>query len=80
MFVDGHHHAQAALDYLGILRPALAPGAVVVLDDVEPGRPVRQAWKRLRATSPQPAFYARQVRRARHARFPHGGSRNGRGA
>ena len=57
VFIDGHHHAQAALGYLATIRPALAPGAVVVLDDVEPGRPVRQAWKRLRATSPQPAVY-----------------------
>ena len=58
VFVDGHHHADAALGYLDTIGPHLAPGAVVVLDDVEPGRPVRQAWKRLRATSPAPAFYA----------------------
>ena len=57
VFIDGHHEAQAALDYLGTIRPALAPGAVVILDDVEPGRPVRQAWNHLRAASPQPAFY-----------------------
>ena len=57
VFIDGHHEPQAALGYLGTLRPALAPGAVVVLDDVEPGRPVRQAWRRLRATSPGPAVY-----------------------
>ena len=58
VFIDGHHQAEAALDYLDTLRPMLAQGAVVVLDDVEPGRPVRQAWTRLRSISPQPAFYA----------------------
>ncbi len=58
VFVDGHHEPQAALGYLGTLADAFAPGAVVVLDDVEPGRPVRQAWRRLRATTPAPAFYA----------------------
>lgn len=58
VFIDGHHEAEAAMGYLDVIRPHLAPGAVVVLDDVEPGRPVRQAWKRLRLTSPAPAFYA----------------------
>ena len=58
VFVDGHHQAQAALGYLSTLADALAPGAVVVLDDVEPGRPVRQAWRWLRETTPAPAFYA----------------------
>ena len=56
VFVDGHHDPAAALGYLGALAGALAPGAVVVLDDVEPGRPVRRAWRRLRTTTP--AFYA----------------------
>lgn len=58
VFVDGHHEPAAALGYLGTVWDALAPGAVVVLDDVEPGRPVRRAWRRLRATTPAPAFYA----------------------
>ena len=58
VFVDGHHEPQAALGYLGTLAGALAPGAVVVLDDVEPGRPVRRAWRHLRQTTPAPAFYA----------------------
>ena len=58
VFVDGHHEPEAALGYLRTLSGALAPGAVVVLDDVEPGRPVRQAWRRLRQTTAAPAFYA----------------------
>lgn len=49
VFVDGHHEAAAALRYVAAVRPHLAPGAVVVLDDVEPTRPVRRAYTRLRA-------------------------------
>ena len=49
VFVDGHHEAAAALAYVATLGPHLAPGALVVLDDVEPGRPVRRAWRALRA-------------------------------
>ncbi|MDT0631056.1 O-methyltransferase [Rubrivirga litoralis] len=49
VFIDGHHEAAAALDYVRTLAPHLAPGALVVLDDVEPGRPVRRAWRALRA-------------------------------
>ena len=49
VFVDGHHEAAAALAYVGTLAPHLAPGALLVLDDVEPGRPVRRAWRALRA-------------------------------
>lgn len=59
VFVDGHHEAEAALAYLATLRGHLADGALVVLDDVEPGRPVREAWNRLRAEAPaEPTFYA----------------------
>ena len=49
VFVDGHHERAAALRYVEAVRLSLAPGAVVVLDDVEPGRPVRQAYAALRA-------------------------------
>ena len=48
VFVDGHHEAAAALAYVETLAPHLAPGALLVLDDVEPGRPVRRAWQALR--------------------------------
>lgn len=49
VFIDGHHERAAALRYVAAVRPSLAPGAVVVLDDVEPGRPVCGAYARLRA-------------------------------
>ncbi len=49
VFIDGHHERDAALSYVEAVRPFLAPGAVVVLDDVEPGRPVRKAYQALRA-------------------------------
>ena len=49
VFVDGHHEAAAALAYARTLGPHLASGALLVLDDVEPGRPVRRAWRALRA-------------------------------
>ncbi|MEM0964507.1 MAG: class I SAM-dependent methyltransferase, partial [Bacteroidota bacterium] len=58
VFIDGHHEAEAALAYLDVIRPALSDGAVVILDDVEPGRSVRQAWLQLRETNPRaPAVY-----------------------
>ena len=56
VFVDGHHEAEAALGYLDVLRPHLADGALVVLDDVEPGRPVRRAWTALKPGGE--SFYA----------------------
>ncbi|WP_420456436.1 class I SAM-dependent methyltransferase [Rubrivirga sp.] len=56
VFVDGHHQADAALGYLDTIRPHLAGGALVVLDDVEPGRPVRRAYRALRDRGP--SFYA----------------------
>jgi predicted O-methyltransferase YrrM len=59
VFVDGHHEAEAALRYLDALRPHLADGALVVLDDVEPGRDVRTAWDALTAgPDAPPSFYA----------------------
>ena len=47
VFVDGHHEEEAALSYVRQIRPHLAPGALVILDDVEPGRPVRRSWQAL---------------------------------
>ena len=63
VFVDGHHEAAAALAYVETLGPRLSDGALVVLDDVEPGRPVRRAWRALRAGAVPalaggPTFYA----------------------
>ena len=48
VFVDGHHERDAALRYVETIRPHVAPGGVVVLDDVEPTRPVRAAYRALR--------------------------------
>ena len=47
VFLDGHHEEEATLAYFDVLHPHLAAGAWVVLDDIEPGRPVRRAWRRL---------------------------------
>lgn len=59
VFIDGHHEAEAALGYLATVEPHLGAGALVVLDDVEPFQPVRQAWRRLRAERPEAVtFYA----------------------
>ena len=53
VFIDGHHEEEAAFAYATQIRARLAPGALVVLDDVEPTRPVRRAWRRLRAAHPE---------------------------
>ncbi|HLT45921.1 MAG TPA: class I SAM-dependent methyltransferase [Rubricoccaceae bacterium] len=47
VFLDGHHEEAATLRYFETIRPHLAPGACVAFDDVEPGRPVRRAWRRV---------------------------------
>ncbi|MEM1054944.1 MAG: class I SAM-dependent methyltransferase [Bacteroidota bacterium] len=47
VFIDGHHEAEATARYVEQIRPHLAPGALVILDDVEPSRPVRKTWRRL---------------------------------
>lgn len=52
VFLDGHHEEAATLRYFGRIAPHLAPGACVVLDDIEPGQPVRRAWKILGAAYP----------------------------
>lgn len=66
VFVDGHHEAEAALHYLGLLDTHLADGALIVLDDVEPGRPVRAAFEQLRASAP--SVYAGKYGLLLHAR------------
>jgi predicted O-methyltransferase YrrM len=47
VFVDGHHEEAATHAYWEMLRPTLPAGACVAFDDIEPGRPVRRAWKRI---------------------------------
>ncbi|GAB5534551.1 MAG: hypothetical protein Rubg2KO_08000 [Rubricoccaceae bacterium] len=53
VFIDGHHEEEAAFAYASSIRSHLAPNALVILDDVEPGRPVRRAWQRLRDVHPE---------------------------
>ena len=53
VFIDGHHEEEAAFAYASSIRPHLAPNALVILDDVEPGRPVRRAWQRLQDAHPE---------------------------
>ncbi|MEM7789074.1 MAG: class I SAM-dependent methyltransferase [Bacteroidota bacterium] len=61
VFIDGHHDPEAALGYLRQVEPHLAEGALVILDDVGPGQPVRAAWRRLRAEREgDPLFFAGQ--------------------
>ncbi len=52
VFLDGHHEEAATLRYFARVRPHLAPGACVAFDDVEPMRPVRRAWRRIRCEHP----------------------------
>ncbi len=47
VFIDGHHEEAATLRYFERIRPLLAPGACVAFDDIEPFRPVRNAWKKI---------------------------------
>jgi predicted O-methyltransferase YrrM len=53
VFIDGHHEEDAAFSYASSIRPYLTSGAFLVFDDVEPGRPVRRAWQRLREAHPE---------------------------
>jgi predicted O-methyltransferase YrrM len=52
VFLDGHHEEAATLRYFDAIRPHLVPGACVLFDDVEPGRPVRRAWRRVLRQTP----------------------------
>ncbi|HEY5564832.1 MAG TPA: class I SAM-dependent methyltransferase, partial [Rhodothermia bacterium] len=46
VFIDGHHDPAAAGTYLTMILPRLLPGAVVILDDVQPlVGAVRPAWR-----------------------------------
>jgi hypothetical protein len=48
-FIDGHHDGPATIHYFEMLRPHLAPSAVVVFDDIRWSDGMRQAWASLRA-------------------------------
>lgn len=44
-YLDGHHRYEATLHYLERLEPHLAPGALVVFDDVRLSRGMWRAWR-----------------------------------
>lgn len=56
VFLDGHHEEAATLRYFDAIRPHLTPGACVAFDDIEPGRPVRNAWRRILRTQPPSGY------------------------
>jgi predicted O-methyltransferase YrrM len=47
-FLDAEHQAKPTLEHFAAMLPHLAPGAIVVLDDVD-WPPMREAWRRLAA-------------------------------
>ncbi len=49
VLIDGHHDGAATLRYFETILPALAPGAVVVFDDIGWSMEMHEAWKMLRA-------------------------------
>ncbi len=48
VFIDAEHQAEATVEHFDALAPRLAPGAVVVLDDLN-WLPIREAWSRISA-------------------------------
>lgn len=49
LFVDGHHEHDATLRYTEQAAPRLAPGAVVVYDDIRWSEGMQRAWETLRS-------------------------------
>lgn len=49
VFIDGHHDGAATLRYFETILPALAPGAIVVFDDIGWSMEMHEAWKMLRS-------------------------------
>jgi len=49
VFIDGHHDGAATLRYFETILPVLAPGAVVVFDDIGWSMEMHEAWKILQA-------------------------------
>ena len=48
-FIDGHHDEAATLAYFDQIAAKAAPGAIVVLDDIDWSPGMRRAWETLRA-------------------------------
>ena len=49
VFVDGDHDGRATVGYVTAIREASHPGTVLVLDDIDWSRDMREAWSQLRA-------------------------------
>jgi predicted O-methyltransferase YrrM len=49
VFIDGHHDGGATLAYCDQIQPHLAPGAVVVFDDIDWSDSMKRAWRQLAA-------------------------------
>jgi predicted O-methyltransferase YrrM len=47
-FLDGHHEEEATLRYFGRLLPHLHEKSIVVVDDINWSRGMRQAWEQIR--------------------------------
>ncbi len=47
VFNDGHHLEEPTVEYFKLLLPHLAPGATIVLDDINWSQGMRRAWKRI---------------------------------
>jgi predicted O-methyltransferase YrrM len=49
VFIDGHHDGPATVGYFAQIHPSLAPGALVVFDDVAWSSGMAEAWKTIQA-------------------------------
>ena len=49
VFIDGHHDGPATVGYFARIHPSLAPGALVVFDDVAWSSGMAEAWRTIRA-------------------------------
>ncbi len=56
-FIDGHHQHEPTVGYYEQARPHLAPGAVVIFDDIRWSDGMRPAWAEVQA-APQSAAVA----------------------
>lgn len=48
VFIDGHHHGPATVDYYTRILPALSDGAVVIFDDIRWSDSILDAWNQLK--------------------------------
>ena len=61
-YIDGHHDEHATIEYFEMLRPHLAPTAVIVFDDIHWSPGMSRAWDVIRrAAAVTVAVDARRV-------------------